>query len=94
VKDTPVCPVEAALERNGHLNSMLNPSQDLSMSAATINRLLRMSGSTTRARKASQVVPEGRRRIKMRTFADWNNPTWGSMEMDLVAHCGQPRQLS
>src|SRR6476619_7317452 len=24
----------------------------------------------------------------MRTFADWNDPTPGSMEMDLVAHCG------
>jgi len=33
-------------------------------------------------------VPEPRRRIKMRTFADWNEPPPGSMEMDLVAHCG------
>ena len=24
----------------------------------------------------------------MRTFADWNDPSPGSMEMDLVAHCG------
>ena len=32
--------------------------------------------------------PEPRRRIKMRTFADWNDPPPGSMEMDLVAHCG------
>ena len=24
----------------------------------------------------------------MRTFADWNSPAPGSMEMDLVAHCG------
>jgi hypothetical protein len=24
----------------------------------------------------------------MRTFADWNEPLPGSMEMDLVAHCG------
>ena len=24
----------------------------------------------------------------MRTFADWNDPVPGSMEMDLVAHCG------
>jgi len=34
-------------------------------------------------------VPEPRRRIKMRTFADWNEPPPGSMEMDLVAHCGE-----
>ena len=25
----------------------------------------------------------------MRTFADWNEPLPGSMEMDLVAHCGE-----
>ena len=24
----------------------------------------------------------------MRTFADWHEPLPGSMEMDLVAHCG------
>src|SRR5689334_12676518 len=24
----------------------------------------------------------------MRTFTDWNDPPPGSMEMDLVAHCG------
>src|SRR6202035_2633909 len=35
-----------------------------------------------------RAVPEPRRRIKMRTFADWNDPSPGSMEMDLVAHCG------
>jgi len=29
-----------------------------------------------------------RRRIRLRTFADWNEPPPGSMEMDLVAHCG------
>ena len=40
-------------------------------------------------RKHLRVVPEPRRRIKMRTFADWNEPPPGSMEMDLVAHCGE-----
>jgi hypothetical protein len=34
------------------------------------------------------VTPEIRRRIAVRTFADWNEPPPGSMEMDLVAHCG------
>jgi hypothetical protein len=79
----------AALERNGHLNlnAEIRP-KILSMSAATIDRLLRTPRSATRARKAPRVVPEPRRRIKMRTFADWNDPPPGSMEMDLVAHCG------
>jgi hypothetical protein len=79
----------AAMERNGHLR--LNAdirAKILAMSAATIDRLLRMPRSATRARKPLRVTPEPRRRIKMRSFADWNSPAPGSMEMDLVAHCG------
>jgi hypothetical protein len=79
-----------ALERNGHLklDEQIRP-KILSMSAATIDRLLRMPKSAMRTKKARRVVPEPRRRIKMRTFADWNEPGPGSMEMDLVAHCGE-----
>ena len=78
-----------ALERNGHLtlDEQIRP-KILSMSAATVDRLLRVprkAGQTKRPRRAE---PEPRRRIKMRTFADWNDPPPGSMEMDLVAHCG------
>ena len=78
-----------ALERYGHLRL----SEEIrvkvqSMSAATIDRLLRTPRNATRARKAPRVVPEPKRRIKVRTFADWNDPSPGSMEMDLVAHCG------
>src|SRR5580700_8094039 len=79
----------AAMERNGHLK--LNGdirAKILAMSAATIDRLLRTPRSATRARKPPRLTPEPRRRIKMRTFADWNDPAPGSMEMDLVAHCG------
>ena len=79
----------AAMERNGHLK--LNGdirAKILAMSAATIDRLLRTPRSATRARKPPRVTPEPRRRIKMRTFADWNDPAPGGMEMDLVAHCG------
>jgi hypothetical protein len=78
-----------ALERNGHLtlDKQTRP-KILSMSAATVDRVLReprKAGQTKRPRRAE---PEPRRRIKMRTFADWNHPPPGSMEMDLVAHCG------
>ena len=77
-----------ALERNGHLNlEMEIRCKILSMSAATIDRLLKMLRRTTLTRKPPKVVPELRRRIKMRTFADWSQPLPGSMEMDLVAHC-------
>lgn len=78
-----------ALERSGHLklDQEIRP-KILAMSASTIDRLLRMPRNATRPRKAARAEPEPRRRIKMRTFADWNDPPPGSMEMDLVAHCG------
>jgi hypothetical protein len=77
-----------ALERNGHLKleESIRP-KILSMSAATIDRLLRHLRDATRAKRLRRVEPEVRRRIRMRTFADWNEPPPGSMEMDLVAHC-------
>ena len=78
-----------ALERHGHLKlDEIIRGKVLSMSAATIDRLLRTARSATRARKPRRVTPEIRRRIPVRTFADWNDPPPGSMEMDLVAHCG------
>lgn len=79
-----------ALERNGHLklDEQIRP-KILSMSAATVDRLLRMPRRAVHTKRAPRAVPEPRRRIKMRTFADWNEPPPGSMEMDLVAHCGQ-----
>jgi len=78
-----------ALERNGHLKlNQAIRTKVQSMSAATMDRLLRTPRSATRIRKTRRVEPEPRRRIKMRTFADWNEPSPGCMEMDLVAHCG------
>jgi hypothetical protein len=80
----------SALERNGHLklNEALR-KKVLAMSAATIDRLLRVPRNATRAKKPRRVEPEPRRRIPLRTFADWNEPAPGAMEMDLVAHCGE-----
>jgi len=78
-----------ALERNGHLalDEQLR-SKILSMSAATVDRLLREPRTAGQQRRRKRTEPEPRRRIRMRTFADWNDPPAGSMEMDLVAHCG------
>jgi hypothetical protein len=84
-----------ALERHGHLKlDEVIRSKVLSMSAATIDRLLRTARSVTRARKPRRVTPEIRRRIPVRTFADWNDPPPGSIEMDLVAHCGDSNRGS
>jgi hypothetical protein len=78
-----------ALERNGHLH-LHEPMRQkiLAMSASTIDRLLRVPRSATRLKKARRAMPAVRRRVRVRTFADWNEPPPGSMEMDLVAHCG------
>jgi hypothetical protein len=78
-----------ALERHGHLKlDEAIRAKVLAMSAATIDRLLRAPRNATRTRKIRRVTPEIRRRVAVRTFADWNEPPPGSMEMDLVAHCG------
>jgi hypothetical protein len=78
-----------SLERHGHLRlDRAIRDKVLAMSAATIDRLLRAARQATRGQKRRRVVPEIRRRVPVRTFADWNEPPPGSMEMDLVAHCG------
>ena len=84
-----------ALERNGHLH-LAEPLRQkiLAMSASTIDRLLRVPRSATRLKKARRAMPAARRRVPVRTFADWNEPAPGSMEMDLVAHCGEANRGS
>jgi transposase InsO family protein len=78
-----------ALERHGHLKlDEAIRAKVLAMSAATIDRLLRAPRQATRIKRPRRVVPEIRRRVRVRTFADWHEPPPGSMEMDLVAHCG------
>ena len=78
-----------ALERNGHLKlDETIRSKILAMSAATIDRSLRIPRAATRPQRPRRAVPEPRRRVPLRTFADWNEPLPGCMEMDLVAHCG------
>ena len=79
-----------SLERHGHLKlDAAIRTKVLAMSAATIDRLLRTPKAATGSKKKRRVVPEIRRRIPVRTFADWKEPPPGSMEMDLVAHCGE-----
>ncbi|MGH9477536.1 MAG: ISNCY family transposase, partial [Terriglobales bacterium] len=80
-----------AMERHGHLQ--LAPEVRgglLSMSAATIDRALqeirRQAGGGTRRRAAASSAV--RRSVPVRTFADWDDPAPGFMEVDLVAHSG------
>jgi hypothetical protein len=79
-----------ALERRNRLQ--LNEAiraQLLKMRSATIDRLLRAARQATKTKKVRSVQPDVRRRVRVRTFADWNEPPPGNMEMDLVAHCGE-----
>jgi hypothetical protein len=56
-------------------------------SAASIDWLLKAarSATTPRPKRLSTTL---RKKVPVRTFADWNDPLPGSMEADLVVHCG------
>ena len=79
-----------ALERCGHL-SMSAPVKEklLQMSPATIDRALRIE-RTKHPKGKSTTTPGSllKSKIKIRTFADWNDAAPGFFEADLVAHCG------
>ncbi len=80
-----------ALERHGHvaLDAAVR-DHVLKVSAATIDRILsgpRASAGGRRARAKTR--PAVRRRVPVRTFADWHDPAPGFVEADLVVHCGE-----
>jgi hypothetical protein len=77
-----------SLERHGHLQLEAVVREKLHrVSASTIDRLLAPARSTI-ARKRRNTPPAVRSQIPVRTFADWDEPLPGFMEVDLVAHCG------
>jgi hypothetical protein len=80
-----------ALERHGHVK-LDNGVRErlLAASASTIDRMLKAPRvSAGGRRKRAKAVPGVRRSIPVRTFADWNEPLPGFVEVDLVAHCGE-----
>jgi hypothetical protein len=79
-----------ALERHGHLRLEEDVRRlVLSVSAATIDRLLREPRAATPGRRRrGGGKPAVRHEIAIRTFADWKDPAPGYLEIDLVAHCG------
>src|SRR5262249_1668348 len=73
-----------AMERHKHLQ--LAPdirARLLAMSAATIDRVREHAGGRSRRRAAPSLAV--RRRVPVRTFSDWHNPSPGFVEADLVA---------
>src|SRR6266540_5049038 len=58
--------------------------------ASTIDRVLSSPRASAGGRRArAKTVPGIRRSIPVRTFADWNEPAPGFLEVDLVAHSGE-----
>jgi hypothetical protein len=80
-----------ALERHGHIS--LAPALRehlLAVSASTIDRMLSGARASAGGRRArAKATPAVRRRIPVRTFADWHDPEPGFVEADLVVHCGE-----
>ena len=78
-----------SMERHGHLDLDLEVRERLlAASAATLDRLLKPVRSTVSGRRRRRRNLSTGRNIPVRTFADWNRPPPGFLEIDLVAHCG------
>jgi Integrase core domain len=80
-----------ALEGHGHVT--LDPTvrrQLLAVSASTIDRMLWGARAAAGGRRSrAKTTPAVRRRVPVRTFADWHEPAPGFVEADLVIHCGE-----
>ncbi len=79
-----------ALERFGHVSlPESTKAKLLSLSPATVDRLLKVERSKLpRGKSTTKAGSLLKAKIKVRTFADWNDAAPGFFEADLVAHCG------
>jgi len=78
-----------AMERHGHIQ--LDPevkSHLLSVSASTIDRMLTPNRRKARGHVKRRVAKKFSKKVSVRTFADWDDPVPGYLEVDFVAHCG------
>ncbi len=83
----------SSLERHGHL--ALDPAvrqRVLKVSAATIDRLLASVRATAAGRKKRKKPTKPSQQVPVRTFADWNEPLPGYLEIDFVSHGGSSMQ--
>ena len=75
---------------HGHLD--LDPAVGerlLAASAAILDWLLKPVRATVASRHKRRRNLHRGRHIPVRTFADWNKPPPGFLEIDLVTHCGE-----
>jgi hypothetical protein len=79
-----------SMERHGHLRLDDEVRRRLlAVSASTIDRLLApVRDEAGRRRRCGGVVSAIRKKVPVRTFGDWDDPSPGYFEGDLVAHCG------
>ena len=78
-----------SMELHGHLRP--TPAVRkllLSVSAATMDRLLAPIRSQARSRKKRRSIKKASEAVSIRTFADWSDPLPGFLEIDFVVHCG------
>jgi hypothetical protein len=79
------------LTRTGEIKvTVQTKEQMVSMSASTIDRILRRYPHNAGRRNFSTTKPGTllKNSIPIRTFSDWNEKQPGFLEVDLVAHCG------
>ncbi len=78
-----------AMERHGHLNLDSEVrKQLLKVSASTIDRLLSAIRNRSQSRRKRRRTKKVSTKIPVRTFADWDDPNPGYLEIDFVVHCG------
>jgi hypothetical protein len=78
-----------SLELHGHLQPTSEVRDRLlSVSAATIDRLLAPIRSQARSGKKRRSKKKSGKAVAIRTFDDWNDPAPGFLEIDFVVHCG------
>lgn len=78
-----------SLELHGHLQPTPAVRERLlSVSAATIDRLLAPIRSQAHSRKKRRSKKKAGKAVAIRTFDDWNDPAPGFLEIDFVVHCG------
>uniref|UniRef100_A0A7C4PP19 Transposase n=1 Tax=Anaerolinea thermolimosa TaxID=229919 RepID=A0A7C4PP19_9CHLR len=78
-----------AMERHGHLHLAPEVKTLLfKVSPATIDRLLSPLRDPSQARRKTRRVKKVSQQIPIRTYADWNDPVPGYLEIDFVVHGG------